>query len=303
MSAATTTAAAGKPDRRRSSRGCGRRPAAFFASAPLRESSGLEDDAPPAYLGLMSIARLDSRALIRVSGPDARPFLHNLLTQDVETLQPGELRFGALLSPPGRLLFDLFIWGEEDGVVLDVAAERRDALVQRLSLYKLRAQVEVMPIPDAVFVAWGADVPEGFVADPRLPGLGGRRWGDQSETDAVEADWQAHRLALSVPDPTEDALMDKTYPIEANFDLLNGVDFKKGCFIGQVIIHVIQDTAAVCTRLLILKSQIHICEIQISGHSNENGQRGDDYLIFLHDLFHFYSPHFIFIILILLASI
>ena len=101
----------------------------------------------------MSIARLDSRALIRVSGPDARPFLHNLLTQDVETLQPGELRFGALLSPPGRLLFDLFIWGEEDGVVLDVAAERRDALVQRLSLYKLRAQVEVMPIPDAVFVA------------------------------------------------------------------------------------------------------------------------------------------------------
>ncbi|MGX1588572.1 CAF17-like 4Fe-4S cluster assembly/insertion protein YgfZ [Brevundimonas diminuta] len=181
----------------------------------------------------MSIARLDSRALIRVSGPDARPFLHNLLTQDVETLQPGELRFGALLSPPGRLLFDLFIWGEEDGVVLDVATERRDALVQRLSLYKLRAQVEVMPIPDAVFVAWGADVPEGFVADPRLPGLGGRRWGDQSETDAVEADWQAHRLALGVPDPTEDALMDKTYPIEADFDLLNGIDFHKGCFIGQ----------------------------------------------------------------------
>ncbi|MFX9664929.1 hypothetical protein ABTO78_19935, partial [Acinetobacter baumannii] len=66
----------------------------------------------------MSIARLDSRALIRVSGPDARPFLHNLLTQDVEMIKPGELRFGALLSPPGRLLFDLFIWGEEGGVVL-----------------------------------------------------------------------------------------------------------------------------------------------------------------------------------------
>lgn len=181
----------------------------------------------------MSIARLDSRALIRVSGPDARPFLHNLLTQDVETLQPGELRFGALLSPPGRLLFDLFIWGEEDGVILDVAAERRDALVQRLTLYKLRAQVEIMPIPDAVFVAWGADIPDGFVADPRLSALGGRRWGDQSETDAAEADWQAHRLALGVPDPTQDALMDKTYPIEADFDLLNGIDFHKGCFIGQ----------------------------------------------------------------------
>ena len=69
----------------------------------------------------MPIARLDSRALIRISGPDARPFLHNLLTQNIETLQPGELRFGALLSPPGRLMFDLFIWGEEDGVILDVA--------------------------------------------------------------------------------------------------------------------------------------------------------------------------------------
>lgn len=180
----------------------------------------------------MPIARLDSRALIRVTGPDARPFLHNLLTQDVETLEPGALRFGALLSPPGRLLFDLFLWGEENGVVLDVAAERRDALVQRLSMYKLRSDVEVMPISDAVFVAWN-ETPEGFVADPRLPALGGRRWGDQGETDATEADWQAHRLSLGVPDPTADTLLDKTYPIEADFDLLNGIDFHKGCFIGQ----------------------------------------------------------------------
>ena len=180
----------------------------------------------------MSIARLDSRALIRVTGPDARPFLHNLLTQDVETLEPGALRFGALLSPPGRLLFDLFIWGEENGVVLDVAAERRDALVQRLSMYRLRSNVEVMPIPDAVFVTWN-EAPEGFVADPRLPELGGRRGGDQCETDATEADWQAHRLSLGVPDPTTDTLLDKTYPIEADFDLLNGIDFHKGCFIGQ----------------------------------------------------------------------
>ena len=62
------------------------------------------------------------RALIRVAGPDARPFLHNLLTQDVETLAPGELRFGALLSPPGRLLFDLFLWGEDEAVSAPLAA-------------------------------------------------------------------------------------------------------------------------------------------------------------------------------------
>ena len=177
-------------------------------------------------------ARLDSRALIRVSGPDARPFLHNLLTQDVETLAEGELRFGGLLSPPGRLLFDLFLLGEADGVLLDVAADRRDALLQRLSMYKLRAQVAVEADDRLVYASW-PDVTDDFTPDPRTPGLGGRRYGGAVEPNATEADWQAHRLALGVPDPAADALPDKTYPIEANFDLLNGIDFQKGCFVGQ----------------------------------------------------------------------
>ena len=178
------------------------------------------------------IARLTSRALIRVHGPDARPFLHNLLTQDVETISEGELRFGALLSPPGRLLFDLFIFGEADGVLLDVAVERREALIQRLSMYKLRAAVSVEADERAVFVGWGGAV-EGFAIDPREAALGGRRYGGEVETNASEDDWQAHRLTVGAPDPTNDAPADKTYPIEANFDLLNGIDFRKGCFIGQ----------------------------------------------------------------------
>ena len=100
------------------------------------------------------IARLDSRALIRVAGPEAKDFLHNLLTQNVETLADGELRFGALLSPPGRLLFDLFLWGEGEAVILDVAAEKRDALLQRLAMYRLRAKVEVAVDDRPVFVSW-----------------------------------------------------------------------------------------------------------------------------------------------------
>lgn len=177
------------------------------------------------------IARLDSRALIRVSGPDARPFLHNLLTQDVETLAEGELRFGALLSPPGRLLFDLFLIGEANGVLLDVAADRRETLLQRLSMYKLRANVSVEADDRPTFASW-PEVADGFAPDPRIPGLGGRRYGG-SDANAAEADWQAHRLAVGVPDPAADAPSDKTYPIEANFDLLNGIDFAKGCFVGQ----------------------------------------------------------------------
>jgi len=203
------------------------------------------------YLHRMTtrIARLDSRALIRVSGPDARPFLHNLLTQDVETLADGELRFGALLSPPGRLLFDLFLRGEADAVVLDVAAERRDALLQRLSMYKLRAQVTVQADDRPVFASW-PEVANGFTADPRAPGLGGRRYGGELPTNAAEAAWQAHRLAAGVPDPAADAPTDRTYPIEANFDLLNGLDFQKGCFVGQETTSRMKRRGAIKNRML-----------------------------------------------------
>ncbi len=178
------------------------------------------------------IARLPSRALIRVSGPDAKPFLHNLLTQDVETLQPGTLRFAALLSPPGRLLFDLFLLGESEGVLLDVAADRREALMQRLAMYRLRAQVAIEPDDRSVFAAWHGAA-DGFIPDPRLPALGGRGYGVAVEADAGEDDFHEHRLALGVPDPAADTVVDKTYPIEADFDLLNGIDFQKGCFVGQ----------------------------------------------------------------------
>ncbi|KQW80882.1 CAF17-like 4Fe-4S cluster assembly/insertion protein YgfZ [Brevundimonas sp. Root1279] len=178
------------------------------------------------------IARLESRALIRVAGPDARPFLHNLLTQDVETLADGELRFGALLSAPGRVLFDLFVRGEGEAVLLDVAAARRQALLQRLTLYKLRAQVTVEPDDRPVLAAWDGPLPDGFALDPRVPALGGRSQGD-AEADASEDDYQAHRLAQGVPDSDADVPFDTAYPIEANFDLLNGIDFQKGCFIGQ----------------------------------------------------------------------
>ena len=198
------------------------------------------------------IARLTSRALIRVGGPDAKPFLHTLLTQDVETITDGELRFGALLSPPGKLLFDLFLFGEADGVLLDVAADRRDALVQRLSMYKLRAAVTVAADERPVFVGWDGAV-EGFAVDPREPALGGRRYGGALETNASEDNWQAHRLAVGIPDPSADAPADTTYPIEADFDLLNGIDFQKGCFIGQETTSRMKRRGTIKSRMLAIE--------------------------------------------------
>lgn len=202
---------------------------------------------------MTEIAHLNSRALIRVSGPDARPFLHNLLTQDVESLTPGMLRFGALLSPPGRLLFDLFLLGLKDGVLLDVAADRREALLQRLGMYRLRSQIVVAADERPVFGSWQA-VAEGFTVDPRTPVLGGRAYGAAVDATATEADYDAHRLAVGVPDPARDTGvqvgLDRTYPIEANFDLLKGIDFQKGCFVGQETTSRMKRRGAIKTRML-----------------------------------------------------
>jgi hypothetical protein len=183
-------------------------------------------------------AKLDSRALIQVSGPDWRDFLQGLLTQDVETLAAGETRFAALLTPQGKLMFDLFVTGTDDGCLIDVAADRQGALVQRLTIYRLRAKVTIAAADVAVTALWSAiSAPTGaWSADPRLPALGFRGQGAAPPASAVivdEAAYHAHRLTLGIPDPDADCPAESAYPIEANFDLLNGIDFQKGCFVGQ----------------------------------------------------------------------
>ncbi|RAK64275.1 YgfZ/GcvT domain-containing protein [Phenylobacterium kunshanense] len=188
----------------------------------------------------VAFAQLPSRALIAVGGPDWRSFLQGLITQDVETLESGEARFGALLTPQGRLLYDLFIVGRDEGGWLDVEAVHREAILQRLTMYRLRAKVELAldeaPV-SILFADSGVPTrPAGvWVADPRLSELGFRGYGVEPPPGAetvAEATREAQKLRLGVPGPA-DWGSDKTYPIEANFDLLNGIDFKKGCFVGQ----------------------------------------------------------------------
>ena len=183
-----------------------------------------------------SVAHLVSRSVIALRGSDWRGFLQGLITQDVDGLRDGEARFAALLTPQGRLLFDLFVVGREDGCLIDCAAEHRDALMQRLLIYRLRAKVEIVADERPVRALWGVEVaPPGWRVDPRLPDLGFRGYGVAAPTGAIatdEAGYETHRLSLGVP-RTSDWGTDATYPIEANFDLLQGIDFKKGCFVGQ----------------------------------------------------------------------
>ena len=172
------------------------------------------------------VASLPSRAVVRVAGPEWRPFLHNLLTHDVESLPEGEARFAGLLTPQGRLLYDLFVVATKDGALVDVAAEHRDALVQRLTMYRLRAKVEIAasdvavaayfisahpreggdPVlssgePDdqakrqagKVWIPAFAGMSGVWVRDPRLPELGYRGYGQAGDRQkALDAGFDAH---------------------------------------------------------------------------------------------------------------
>ena len=182
------------------------------------------------------LAPLASRDVIAVSGPDWRDFLQGLLTQDVLTLKPGGLRFAGFLTPQGRLLYDLFLAGREDGVLIDCAAEHRAAILQKLKIHRLRAKVTLEEADTPVHALWGLDpAPEGWARDPRARGLGFRGYGAptvEGARPATEADHDAQAFTLGLPGPA-DWGSDKAYPIEANFDLLGGIDFKKGCFVGQ----------------------------------------------------------------------
>jgi hypothetical protein len=199
-----------------------------------------------------TIAELKSRSVVSVIGPDWRDFLQGLLSQDVESLRTGELRFAALLTPQGKLLFDLFALGRDDGCWLDVAADRREALIQRLSMYRLRAKVEIAAVDAPVRALW-SDAASDWPADPRLAALGWRGYGLEAPAGAAvanEAAYDAMRLALGVPDPARDCPPETSYPIEANFDLLNGIDFQKGCFVGQETTSRMKRRGAIKTRML-----------------------------------------------------
>jgi hypothetical protein len=194
---------------------------------------------------------LADRSLVEVSGPDRTSFLQGLLSQDVETLAPGEVRYGALLTPQGRLLFDLLLIGRPEAIWLEVEAARRDDLVARLRIYKLRARVEIRPMETEAWVAWPDPPGPDWVADPRRRGLAFRAWGPDPapKSTAGQKDWRRRRLEFGIGD-AEDFDFDRDYPIELNFDLVGGIDFAKGCFVGQETTSRMKRRGQVRTRLL-----------------------------------------------------
>ena len=177
---------------------------------------------------------LHNRALVRVGGVEARTFLQGLLTQDVLGLIGGAPLYTALLSPQGKALFDMILWedpAKPEDVLIDCEAARAEALIRRLTIYRLRRPVTIAPEPQLA-VHWSAEPAEGAATDPRLSDLGWRWLAPANEHDA-SADFLRTRLHHGVAEGADELGEDKTLWLECNAEELHGVDYKKGCYVGQ----------------------------------------------------------------------
>lgn len=171
------------------------------------------------------------RSLFRITGEESRDFLQNLVTNDVAGLKDG-LVYAALLSPQGKYLADFFLVPHGDAVLLDVKSDLAADLLRRLTMYKLRSKVVIDEIDLPVTRGLG-DTPQGAFADPRDPALGWRAYGEAGGEPAT--DWDAIRVARLVPETGIELRPNETYVLETGFERLRGVDFRKGCYVGQEV--------------------------------------------------------------------
>ena len=211
----------------------------------------------------MPTAHLIDRGLVRVSGEDAKTLLDGLLTCDLDRVSPERPRFGALLTPQGKILFDFIVFEAPadagGGYFLDVLKPYAPDLVKRLGFYKLRAKVAIEDRSEslAVVAGWGnSERPAdefGLIAeDPRLPALGWRAIVAAEDVGELGpgdfAAYHAHRIALGVPEGGKDYLFGDAFPHEAIMDQLHGVDFDKGCYVGQEVVSRMQHRGTARTR-------------------------------------------------------
>lgn len=196
----------------------------------------------------MSAIILEDRGVVEVAGPDATKFLHNLVTNDISKLVPGEARFCALLTPQGKILFDFLVFTAAEGdaprFLLDCPLGLVNDLVKRLTMYKLRADVTVLSRSDEL-ASYAFLTPErpqveaiALAKDPRSEQLGWRALAPRGAIVAsgLRADYEAARIAAGVPEGGLDFAYGDAFPHEANMDLVSGVDFTKGCYVGQEVV-------------------------------------------------------------------
>ncbi len=209
---------------------------------------------------LIASAPLLDRGVVRVSGEDAYKLLNGIITCDLDRVSARAARFGALLNPQGKILFDFMVIGDaEGGYYFDCARIIAADFAKRLNFYKLRAKVLIENLSEThgILARWGsasAPVDTGIVyADPRLAALGQRAILPLAalDTGAGSADYEGHRVAYSIPDTQGDFGAGEVFPHEMLMDQLHGVDFDKGCYIGQEVVSRMQHRGTARNRVLL----------------------------------------------------
>ena len=176
--------------------------------------------------------RARNRTVLRIGGADRVKFLQGLVTNDLARLDAG-LVYAAMLTPQGKYLADFFLVASGDDVLVDVHSGQAEGLIQRLGMYRLRSDVQIEATQINVLRGLG-DAPDGALSDPRQAALGWRSY-TTAQGGPPKIDWDAIRVAHLIPAATIELIANENYILEANFEALNGVDFAKGCYVGQEV--------------------------------------------------------------------
>jgi tRNA-modifying protein YgfZ len=234
-------------------------------------SQSIETSAAPSKPSDAEPIALSSRGLVRVSGPDAQALLLGLLTNDISRATASHAIFAALLTPQGKYLFDLFVLQPEPGVFL-IDTPRAADFIKRLTMYRLRSQVQIEDMAGVlkVVVACGAGTgaADTWFEDPRLQGLESKGWRWRAFVAASvaasndPAPYEAFRLESGLPDPDRDLIVEKDFLLEGLFDELHGVDFHKGCYVGQEMTSRMKRRTSVRNK---------VCRVRYAGAAPEFG--------------------------------
>lgn len=197
---------------------------------------------------------LDNRKLVRLSGEEAADFLNGLITCDVLVLEDHQAAFGALLSPQGKILFDFFVIRNEHGFLIDIDGASRDDFIKRMMFYRLRRKVDIgfEEQFQSVLVSWGdkLEIDDALsIADPRL-GEAGERHYCKAAPQTTQDDYVQHRISLGLPEGGVDFQFGDAFPHEALMDQFGGVDFQKGCYVGQEVVSRMQHRGTARKRIL-----------------------------------------------------
>lgn len=180
---------------------------------------------------------LPDRGVLQLSGPDTETFLQGLLTNDIRKLTTEQPLYAAILTPQGKLLYDIFAYTHEDGVLLEYYLPLKEELLKKLRMYRLRAKVDIVEKPEMkVIAAWGGAL--SATRDPRHPEMGYRYAATslpEGFSQASLEEYHYRRIGFTIPEMPVDLVSGESFPLPSNMEAIHAIDYQKGCYVGQEV--------------------------------------------------------------------